>query len=110
MCLQGAMPVPPSSKTNLWRRLPITERSGGRQDAEWLRETDSSHDPFYNQEFRKLAVYDNRYCPKLRFCLPIIRNAREFPLTESWFGLACGAALNRIALDSPTSNRSRVLP
>src|SRR5215510_9651195 len=72
MCLQGAMPVPPSSKTNLWRRLPITERSGGRQDAEWLRETDSSLDPFYNLEFRKLAVYDNRYCPKRRFCLPII--------------------------------------
>ena len=38
------------------------------------------------------------------------RNARGFPLTESWYGLACGAALNRIALDRPTSNRSRVLP
>src|SRR5215510_7137395 len=49
------------------------------------------------------AIYDNRYCPKRWFCLPIIRNTRELPLTELWFGLACGAALDRtVLLTRPT--------
>jgi len=56
------------------------------------------------------AIYDNRYCQKRLFCLPIIRNTREFPLTESWAGLACGVALNRTVLPTRPTILSRGYP
>jgi hypothetical protein len=45
-----------------------------------------------------LEIYDKRHCLKRLYCLPIIQNARELPLTESWVGLACSAASYRTAL------------
>ncbi len=31
---------------------------------------------------RMPAIYDNHYCPKRRFCLPIVQNMRELALAD----------------------------
>src|SRR5262249_1573908 len=57
------------------------------------------------------VIYDRRYCPKRLFCLPIVQNTRELPLTELWDDLTCVAALHRTApLTRPTIPPRRHLP
>src|SRR5262245_50811002 len=59
---------------------------------------------------RMPAIYDNRYCQQRLFFLPIIRNMRELPLTWSWVGLACGAALHQTVLPTRPTILSRGYP
>jgi hypothetical protein len=40
------------------------------------------------------VIYHKRYCPKRRFCLPIVQNTVELTPRELWVGLACSAVLN----------------